>query len=259
MTNTTHHEKRIAELLQGGFHEQVMTFYDHCIRDMGQELSILDLGAGSGLVSISLAEKGYTGSIVAYDRDLDCMRQLPAHPKIVKKAGDNVSVLPFSPQAFDVVICRYAFHHFDNKHGVLKEISRVLKQDGIFLYSDSVLPEHSKNILKPLYYLREYHFHGYLGYFETLELLEKAGFQVTLSRPYTYRYESFEKYLEGVVDGFEEPPPDGFADCLKQKLKTAWENIDQKTRIEMGIGRIEDGFTYHLVDLAATRKDINLI
>ena len=253
---SAHHEERMRALLQEGSHDKVISFYDSCISQLGNRLSILDLGAGSGLVARSLAEKAYTNTLVAYDRTLDCMRQMTEHPKISKEVGEDVDHLPFADGRFDVVVCRYAFHHFEHKSAALKEIARVSRPNGLLLYSDPVLPEHSKTVLNPLYCVREDSFHGYLGYFDTIELLEKHGFQIVLSRPYKIRYSDFEKYLNGVDDGFSNRPPEGFGEALKAKLRRAWNTLDQKTRTELGMDTtdLSSGFAYHVVDLAATRQ-----
>jgi ubiquinone/menaquinone biosynthesis C-methylase UbiE len=253
----THHEKRMMELLQGGFHESVIAFYDRCISEVGTELHILDLAAGSGLVTSSLSGKNYTEKIVAYDRNMECMRQLHAHKKISKCVDGNINQLPFEANQFDVVICRYAFHHFEHKSETLREIGRVLKDSGLFLYSDPVLPEHSKNIMNPLYHIREDSFHGYLGYFETIELFDKNGFQVLLSRPYKYRYSNFQQFLEGVENGFLKKPQEGVVECLKLKIENSWRQLDPKTKTEMGINAEDKllGPTYNLVDFATVKKE----
>ena len=253
----THHEKRMSELLQGDFHESVIAFYDRCISYVGTDLYILDLAAGIGLVASSLSEKNYTKEIVAYDRNMECMGKLHAHKKISKCDDGDVNHLPFEANHFDVVICRYAFHHFEHKSETLREINRVMKDTGLFLYSDPILPEHSKNIMNPLYHIREDNFHDFLGYFETIELLDKNGLQIFLSRPYKYRYSDFQTFLEGVEDGFlKKPPSKGAVDCLKLKIENSWKQLDPKTKMEMDInteGKLL-GPTYNLVDFAIVKK-----
>lgn len=251
----THHEEVMRALLDDGSHDKVISFYDSCINHLGNALSILDLGAGSGSVAHSLSAKAYTKVLVAYDRTLECMRQITESPKITKMAGEDVRHLPFSDGQFDVVVCRYAFHHFEHKRAALKEIARVTGPSGLFLYSDPVLPEHSKMVLNPLYCVREDNFHGYLNYFETLDLLEESGFHIVLSRPYKVRYSDFDKYLKGVDDGFSRAAPEGFGDCLKEKLRRAWSTLDHETKTELGVDAtdLSSGFAYHVVDLAAAR------
>ncbi len=228
--------------------------YNKCIIELKRKVRILDLGAGSGLVSNSLVDKDYTQSIIAYDRTLECMRELNEHPKISKSSDGSVNNLPFETNSFDVIICRYAFHHFEYKEQVIDEIIRTLKPKGLFLYSDPVFPEHCMNIINPLYYMREDNFHGYLGYFDTIEMFNRQELQIILCRPYKYWYESFQKYLKGVDSGFLDNPQAGFSDCLKTKLERSWDHLDQETKKEMGITDSSKKIVYHVVDLAIIKQ-----
>ena len=83
----THHEKRMKEIARSGFHDQVIDFYDRCICEMNRQVTILDLGAGNGMVSHSLAEKEYADAILAFDRDMESMGFAARPVGIVMKAG----------------------------------------------------------------------------------------------------------------------------------------------------------------------------
>jgi len=53
----------------------------------------------------------------------------------------NVEQLPFDDNAFDIVITRWTFHHFDQLNKVMKEIYRVLKpQTGRLVFYDFCAP-----------------------------------------------------------------------------------------------------------------------
>lgn len=254
----THHERRMKELRSSGFHKAVIDFYTQRVNEQGSELSVLDLGAGSGLVSLSLASLESVHSIVAFDKDLLSMRKLQESDKIKKSVDGSHADLQFDGGQFDVVVCRYAFHHFDRKEQCLREIHRVLKPSGLFLYSDAVLPEHSRTVLNPLYAIREDHFHCYLGYFQTIEMLENGGFAPILIRPYTYRYQTFDKYLEGVDADFESQNGNlrSFAHILKGKIRRAWQMLDDTVKREMMIRCDKESmsFGYYMIDVAAKRE-----
>lgn len=258
MPDRTHGEKRMEELARKGIHGRVLAFYDRCIRDMsaGADLAILDLGAGSGHVSLWLAAQDCVGSVVAYDKALKYMRELPKHPKIEKRSQGSNTALPFGSDEFDVVICRYVFHHFEQKAESLREVRRVLKPGGLLLLSDAVLPDHSKSVLNPLLHVREQNIGGYLTYHETLRALEDAGLCPVLWRPYTYSYESFAKYLEAVDDEFTDTAQDVgrlVAPILKAKLRRAWAALDARVRTEMRVesgDRGIKGFSYDMFDVA---------
>ena len=58
--------------------------------------------------------------------------------KLINQAGiDNISFqkgvvqeLPFEDESFDIVSCRYAFHHFADPKPVISEMVRVCKTGG---------------------------------------------------------------------------------------------------------------------------------
>jgi SAM-dependent methyltransferase len=52
-------------------------------------------------------------------------------PDIAWVHGDSVA-LPFASGSFDFVSCQYAFHHFRDKAGILREAFRVLRRGGRF-------------------------------------------------------------------------------------------------------------------------------
>ncbi len=50
--------------------------------------------------------------------------------------------LPFAEGEFDVVICRFAFHHFEDPGRVLREMARVCRRQGKVAVEDLVSSEH---------------------------------------------------------------------------------------------------------------------
>lgn len=96
---------------------------------------ILDLGAGSGWVSDWLRRCGFR--IVAIDIALDMLRlaaeRLSQPARLV--AGD-MECLPFASKAFSKACCLNAFHHVPDPHSALKEIRRVLTDDGVAFFSE---------------------------------------------------------------------------------------------------------------------------
>ena len=55
------------------------------------------------------------------------------------KIGDSEH-LPWSDKSFDIVTCNASFHHYPNPELVLKEMRRVLRQDGIVIIADPFTP-----------------------------------------------------------------------------------------------------------------------
>lgn len=105
------------------------------------DMKILDLGTGSGYLSFSIAKKYSNISIIGLDiveKALEVNRF-----KAKEENVQNISFItydgvnfPFDDNEFDMVISRYALHHFPDIQKSISEISRVIKSDGFLFISD---------------------------------------------------------------------------------------------------------------------------
>ena len=104
-------------------------------------MKILDLGTGSGYLSFALAKAYADIEIVGLDiveKTLQMNREYAAkegYQHLSFVAYDGVE-FPFAEAAFDMVITRYALHHFPVIEKTFSEIGRVLKTDGMLFLSD---------------------------------------------------------------------------------------------------------------------------
>lgn len=104
-------------------------------------MKILDLGTGSGYLSFAIAKRYPNLSIVGLDIVENALEN-----NRVKAKEENLNNLtfvtydgidfPFGNEAFDMVISRYALHHFPEIQKSISEVSRVLKVEGFFFISD---------------------------------------------------------------------------------------------------------------------------
>lgn len=103
----------------------------------GAQDRFLDLGAGSCWVSEWLNRLNLKS--VALDLSLDMLRvgkrRFRESNKFIAAAGD-MEKLPFQSSTFDKAICLNAIHHLPGIPNALKEVARVLKSDGIALFSE---------------------------------------------------------------------------------------------------------------------------
>jgi ubiquinone/menaquinone biosynthesis C-methylase UbiE len=92
---------------------------------------ILDIATGSGFLALEFAKKG--NFVVG----CDITREMLLHAREKQKTFglDNldlllsdVELLPFPDRAFDIVSCRFAFHHFPNPEKALREMKRVCRE-----------------------------------------------------------------------------------------------------------------------------------
>ena len=110
-----------------------------CLGNIVKELGIkpgyyvLDIGSGTGvLLPFLIAELGDEGKIVALDFSAEMLGQAKAKnfQPIVGFAQADVLAIPLADNSVDLAICNSVFPHFNDKVKALKEIARVLRNNG---------------------------------------------------------------------------------------------------------------------------------
>lgn len=151
-------------LVQESFSQQAATFedeqynrvltaesewvYAHLPR--GRDQMLLDVAAGTAQAGRSLARE--MCAVVAIDATramLEVGRQQAAAAglrNIVFELGD-ANDLPYLDGSFDIVVCRYAVHHFAQPDLPLREMVRVLRPGGHLAVSDLVSDENQSTAI----------------------------------------------------------------------------------------------------------------
>jgi ubiquinone/menaquinone biosynthesis C-methylase UbiE len=129
------------------FHSKFRRQFDrevfrHILPIIKKDGTVLDLGAGTGFMSIGLAAHLGDGNVVAVDESEDMLRQLSRRARkmgfsdrIETRVADASSTgLP--AESVDLVVSANLLHEVANPQSVIKEIARVLKPGGIFVIQD---------------------------------------------------------------------------------------------------------------------------
>ncbi len=104
-------------------------------------MRILDLGTGLGYLAFPFAEKYKEVQVVGLDIVKTTLEENQRRAK--QKGMHNLHFVnydgmkfPFEDNSFDIILTRYALHHFPAICDTFQEISRVLKKKGLFFLSD---------------------------------------------------------------------------------------------------------------------------
>ena len=142
---------------------------------------VLDLGCGGGHVSYRAAP--LVREVVACDLTPDMLAEV--EQTAAERGLRNITTvrapaerLPFEDASFDVILCRFTVHHWQDAEAGLREARRVLKDDGWATFIDVVSPPRPAfdTHLQALELLRDpSHVRNY-RVAEWLAMLGRAGF-----------------------------------------------------------------------------------
>lgn len=104
-------------------------------------LDLLDVGCGPGTITVDLASRVAPGRTTGIDRADEVVAQARAYADgravaVDFRVGDAYA-LPFDDASFDVVHAHQVLQHVADPVGVLTEMRRVLRPDGLLAVRDS--------------------------------------------------------------------------------------------------------------------------
>ncbi len=144
------HGPRFSVALGWGPGQLVEAFWRDVFSTTRPGSSLLEIGCGSGDVSLWAAEAGRGLRIAASDIH-DHPEGVRQHSDIRFVGGVQAEALPFPPLSFDHVISNFAIEYAENRDAAIGELARVLRPGGsaaLVLHSaDSVLTATSRQII----------------------------------------------------------------------------------------------------------------
>lgn len=184
------------------------------------DIKILDLGVGSGYLSFPIAQEYPNISIIGLDiveKALEVNRSMAKKQNIrnISFISYNGIDFPFADSEFDMVISRYALHHFPNIQKSISEVSRVMKQ-GAFLFISDPTPngnDTSRFVDEYMQLKKDGHIKFYTEE-EWIQICGKHGLQFKKSFDSTIRFprkkdtsfgfdELIKKHDKKIVEGYE--------------------------------------------------------
>jgi len=112
----------------------------------GKECKILDIGCGTGRLAVGVVKRKPGCRFFLVDFSLTMLevaskniqKNSVSHRVFLSQADGKC--LPFNDKTFDAVICVHVLHHLKNPAEVLREIGRVVKDDGAIAIVDLIRP-----------------------------------------------------------------------------------------------------------------------
>ena len=101
-----------------------------------KDRQVLDLGCAGGFMAEALDERG--AAVIGIDPAEDAIAAARAHAEQTgRRITYDVGVgeaLPYADQAFDAVVCVDVLEHVQDLEQVIREVARVLRPGGMFLF-----------------------------------------------------------------------------------------------------------------------------
>jgi ubiquinone/menaquinone biosynthesis C-methylase UbiE len=139
---------------------------------------VLDIACGPGILTCALAQhaKHATGiDLTPAMLDQACKLQADQNLQNLTWIEGDVTHVPFADASFTLVTCRYAFHHFRDPFGLLKEMKRVCKSDGRVVVVDTAPSREKAHAFNQMEKLRDNSHVRALSVEEMVELFAQAG------------------------------------------------------------------------------------
>jgi SAM-dependent methyltransferase len=92
--------------------------------------SLIDVGCGTGTYAVGLVEQGW--DVTGVDVSEDMLRRAAARG--VRTVQTDATELPFEDASFDAAVSVFTHTDFDDFPGAIREIARVLRPGGPFVY-----------------------------------------------------------------------------------------------------------------------------
>lgn len=139
---------RIQKVVAPALRSSQSRFYEAVLSFLNGRPVWLDVGGGRDLVPRWLPPKelarimaaaARAKAIIAIDYDAESLRD----NNLERRVRGDVAVLPFASASFDLITANMVVEHLSEPEAALREIARVLKPSGAFVF-------HTSNVVSPI-------------------------------------------------------------------------------------------------------------
>jgi len=157
-----------------------------------RDARVLEVATGPGHVAMAFA--AVCREVVGIDltdaplKIAEKMRTERGLSNVSFQKGDVESRLPFNDGEFDVVVCRFAVHHFAEPSKVIAEMARVCRADGLVaLRFDCQRTAGAGGVLQRIRALRDTSHTSALAMSELIRMMGGAGLEIVRFTSHGYR------------------------------------------------------------------------
>lgn len=171
---------------------------------------VLDVGCGNGTTALCIAER-FGCKVIGIDlsgvRIKNALERLKEQPEDIQEKvqfiKSSATTLPFENNFFSSVLSQSSLYHVHDKEKALKEIYRVLKKDGVFVFDDLFKPskeisaDTQKYVYDRLLFDTPFTFESYKAYLEQIgfHILETEDHATHLQKSYAALIDILKKKL----------------------------------------------------------------
>ena len=207
---------------------------------------VLDIATGAGFLALEFAKKADT--VIGCDLTRNMLLKACEKEKTsgLKNSGfllSDVEALPFPDESFDIVSCRFAFHHFPDPHKALLEMKRVCRDRIVFVDGVS-----SEDIDKSIFHnriekMRDPSHVRIYALSEIEKMFNEAGADITDITHWEIP-QDFEEWMKRAGTQEEQKR------IIEQLMLQSLDGDRMELQVKLEDGRL--GFTYDTVILIAT-------
>lgn len=179
------------------FHTVTKNYY---LRYIDSGMNVLDVGAGTGRLSVEVYKKG--AEVTAVDTSVSMLNILKEKEPGIKTVIVDNEKLPFQENVFDRVVSCDAMIHFPNWRDFLREHLRVVRQGGFLIYNmyndDHLMQISDKRFIRASYIAGGKNYYVTVSRKELEQFCEESG-NVKLMEMIPYNFFSQTAYSYGIL------------------------------------------------------------